>query len=458
MPGARAAHTFAGMKTMHALLPTALAVLAAAAPAEAADPGGSIAYAKGGEVFLTAPDGSAATQLTSGGGFAWPSQADDGTVVAVRQTAENGRTPRRLHRMDRAGQPLNPPVETVDVENSFYVGPLAPKVSPDGRLVAYHYFYMGPDLGIGDPTVPRTSLSYSDRNTVNGEITSTLGGYFTPSWLQDGRLVAWHAKERTLHADLYNADGSVTNWFGDPAVSPLLTDGEVSRDGTRLAAIGNGELRLYDVPGGPPSQPQYRCSITGLNAPHDPTWSPDGGALAWQEADGIHVAQLGDLGGCAAAPRPLVIPGGEQPDWGVASPPAPAAGGPAQGQTPGTSGGGAKPKVTLTGLRSSVSLRTVRRKGLTMRVRCATACTVAGALTVDARTARRLGLGRKVTRLGTGKARPRAGATATLRIKLTKKAARRLVRARSIPATVKVTATDPATRVRSTSTKRIRLT
>ena len=220
--------------TLCRALPLALALLAASqAPALA---GGSLTYVAGGDVHIAAPDGSSTRRLTADGGYAWPSQADDGTIVAVRKTAENGRTPRRLHRMDRTGAALGAPVETVPVDNSFYIGPLAPKVSPDGSLVAYHYFYTGP---ITDSAVPRIGLTHSDRSTPNGEITSTLGGYFTPSWLQDGRLLAFYAKERTLHVDIWNRDDSITNWFGDPDVATLLTDGEVTRAGDRLAAIGN---------------------------------------------------------------------------------------------------------------------------------------------------------------------------------------------------------------------------
>ena len=176
----------------------ALATLAAAAvPAAAA--ADSLVYVKDGNVHVSAADGSAARQVTTDGGYESPSQADDGTVVAARQTREGDRTPRRLHRMDRDGRLLNAPVVTVPVDNSYYIAPLQPKVSPDGRYVAYHYFYTGP---ISDDPEPRTALSYSDRDTVNGEITSTLGGYMNPSWLQDGRLATWYAAERTYHADV----------------------------------------------------------------------------------------------------------------------------------------------------------------------------------------------------------------------------------------------------------------
>ena len=352
--------------TLRRALPLAL-VLAGALQAPAlAD--GSLTYVSGGDVHLAAPDGSSARRLTTDGGYAWPSQADDGTIVAARQTTENGRTPRRLHRMDRTGAALGSPLEPIPVDNSFYIGPLAPKISPDGALIAYHYFYTGP---ITDSTAPRIALTYGDRSVGNGVITSTLGGYFTPSWLQDGRLLAFYAKERTLHVDIWNRDDTVTNWFGDPDVSPLLTDGEVTRAGDRLAAIGNGELRLYEIPGGPPAEPRLACAIP-VDA-SDPTWSPDGRSLAWEEADGIHVAALGDLAACGSAARPLVIAGGSDPDWGVAGVAAAGGGsGPGAGGTPGGGpGGGSGPGGDQRAVRLTVarrSLRTALAKGLTVRV------------------------------------------------------------------------------------------
>lgn len=356
--------------TLRRALPLALALLAGSqAPALA---NGSLTYISGGNVQLAAPDGSSPRALTTGGGFASPSQADDGTIVAVRQTEENGRKPRRLHRMDRTGAALGAPLEPIPVDNAFYIGPLAPKISPDGALIAYHYFYTGP---ITDSAVPRIALTYADRAVANGVITSTLGGYFTPSWLQDGRLLAFYAKERTFNVDIWSRDDTVTNWFGDPDVSPLLTDGEVTRAGDRLAANGNDELRLYEIPGGPPAQPRLACTLPVVAS--DATWSPDGRELAWEEADGIHVAKLPDLASCASAARPLVIPGGSDPDWGVAAPAAlpsnPGGGGGAGGGEGGGQGAGgpkaARLTITPRGLRKALA------KGLAVRVRGAKAGT-----------------------------------------------------------------------------------
>ena len=97
----------------------------------------------------------------------------------------------------------------------------------------------------------------------------------------------------------------------------LLTDGELTRQGDKLVAVGDqNDLRFYDAGA------QLRCVMTGFNGDvSDPTWSPDGSALAWEEADGIHVATLADPAACASVALPLVIPGGQDPDWGPAPPP-----------------------------------------------------------------------------------------------------------------------------------------
>src|SRR4051794_8103625 len=66
-------------------LAAALAVGAAClvAPAAMAD---SIVYIDGGNVFSASPDGSHKVQLTDGGDWHSPTQADDGTIAAVEGT------------------------------------------------------------------------------------------------------------------------------------------------------------------------------------------------------------------------------------------------------------------------------------------------------------------------------------------------------------------------------------
>ena len=71
------------------------AALASAAPAQA----DSIAYVKEGDVFLTTPDASRTFQVTRGGHYAYVSQADNGTMIALAPGE-------RLHKLSRTGQVL----------------------------------------------------------------------------------------------------------------------------------------------------------------------------------------------------------------------------------------------------------------------------------------------------------------------------------------------------------------
>jgi hypothetical protein len=67
------------MRPLSRVLLLAAAALTICAAQASAD---SIVYLKDGNVWLSAPDGSQARQLTTGGRWASPSQADDGTIVA----------------------------------------------------------------------------------------------------------------------------------------------------------------------------------------------------------------------------------------------------------------------------------------------------------------------------------------------------------------------------------------
>ncbi len=85
------------MLTRSRLITIAVAAAALAAPAAAtAD---SIVYVDQGNVWTMQPDGSGKVQLTDGGGWHSPTQADDGTIAAVQGTG-----PIRV--MARDGRPL----------------------------------------------------------------------------------------------------------------------------------------------------------------------------------------------------------------------------------------------------------------------------------------------------------------------------------------------------------------
>ena len=80
-----------------------------------------------------------------------------------------------------------------------------------------------------------------------------------------------------------------------------------------------------------------------------------------------------------------------------------------------------------------------RARGLRSRVRCDEQCTVRAVMTVDRRTARRLGIGRTLAR---GRTTAREGVTKTMTVRLGRKTLKRIGRAPAFRATVTWTATD----------------
>ena len=351
----------------------------------------SLLYVKDGNVHLT--DGTRTVQITQGGNWESPSQADDGTIVAVRVgTDERGQRYRYLIRMDRSGRELNPPVETID-HNSTYDGPMNAKVSPDGRLVAYHWFASGPIL-----RGPYFSISYSDRSTPKEEI-ETAGGYINPSWVGSSLILLFGASVDVQTYDLSRPENErFGDWFNDDTNNPGA--GEVSAQGDRFvttdAAEGQARLRFYAMNGPPPAAPTPRCDATSpLGGYTRPTISPDGSAVAWEQPDGIHIGQM-NLDTCQLT-EGLAIPGGSYPDFGPAGVPASA--------DPGGGPDVADLDVVVT-VATRASRRQVRR-GLPVRVRCSAACTATARLKVGPRNVGRAAA-KNLGAAGTMTLRPRA--------------------------------------------------
>jgi hypothetical protein len=364
----------------------ALTTLAIAAPAALAD---SIVYEKDGNVWLANPDGSGQRQVTTSGGYSKPTQSNDGTIVAVKDSV--------LHRLNRAGTFLNLAAAS---GTALYTGPIAPALAPDGSLVAYDYNNTG-------PSAPgfHTTLSYATRQTTHDEIYE-ISGRINPSWLGNNSVLMFDGSPSTIGDTLIKTLGVTTTqpWYEDPDLS--LSGGEVDASMTRLAATDTTVIRLYQLNSPPPSMDvQPKCDITGpAGSFFRPTWSPNGTQLAWQEDNGIWVGTP-NFADCGAATAALVIPGGKAPDWGPADVGAAGGnGGPGPGPNP-------NPGAELTAkVQKKIRLAALLR-GLKVRVNCQ--CRVTATLSLRNK---RLGQAKKtVTAPTTLKVKPTRKGKARLR-------------------------------------------
>jgi hypothetical protein len=421
-------------RAMRLLLVTLLLALGVAAPA-AAD---SLVYVKDGNVFSARPDGSQQRQITRDGSpqdpYGSPSQADDGTILAVRGS--------RFYKFGRDGSSLGPPLDSLLTRKPAAIGAVGPfdaRISPDGSRFASWLGIMG---GYYDYATnryyydPQSAVVY--QSVADGTPLGQTMFYEEPSWLADSnRLLLWDSMNGGVPQVAAGAMGADHNhfagWFHDYDTHDYelwnpLGAGELTRSGTRLAALRAGGtmgegymargrfngITIYDVGGLDRAPALWPCVIQDDNGGEltPPSWSPSGDALVWSAPDGIWTTPVRSR--CEELAPKLVIPGGREPDWGP-SDPAGAAAGPAQ---PG--GGQAPARAATVKVAGSVKRGALLRRGLTVRVECPAACSV------DA----------KAGRLARGRAK--GAGTVQAKVRLTKQG-RRAVKRGARRLTVKVT-------------------
>jgi hypothetical protein len=310
---------------LRSLLLAAGLVLTAPAVANA----DSIVYIDQGNVWSAAPDGSRKVQLTQGGSWHSPTQADDGRIAAVQ-----GAGPIQV--MARDGRPLHtittPPAKSGD-GGTFAPRPVQLSFSPDGTKIAYAYLGYSCPVASSCGSVQR-SVFYTDAGVTTATPHSVYGNQHSvsnPEWVTNARTLVFGGFGRQVAIDDLDAgDYNSKPWMvpnGD------MGDGEVTRDGTKLAVTSdygdNLKIAFFSVQGDvrsefPPAYPEYACEMTHPDPKfHDPSWAPDNAGIAFGSSKGIEVTRFTAFGprACAAPDDLVLTPTGSEPDWGPADPP-----------------------------------------------------------------------------------------------------------------------------------------
>jgi len=305
---------------------------------------GSLAYVKDGNVWISAPDGSRARQLTTDalqGAYHDPSQAADGTIYALRGTDE-------MVALDRStGAPKAASVTLITLEN----GAEGLTVSPDGSHVAYTTTGFGQEIDprfgtpVGGFIYGGTDIATLDGKSVPDAAMATVT---FPSWDDSATIVVGDGvriyrgsigSPPPLWLDESNGCLLETDCQANEGAAADLSEPVTSRDGALLAYIfkpyfGPTGRVLARVIGGVPQWPKDACILSGHQNYSDPgSFAPDSSAFAFDDTSfdpttfettvgqGIYVLNVNvDASDCGLSTATLIARGGAQPDWGPLAP------------------------------------------------------------------------------------------------------------------------------------------
>jgi len=373
MPAARPAASIGGMKSLLPTL-TAAATLLLVGSAHA----DSIVYIRDGNVWSAAPDGTRAVQLTDGGQWHSPTQADDGTIAAVDGTGKG------IAILARDGRPLRTITTTFAKSgngDTFAPNPVQLALSPDGSKLAYSYAQYSCVQGSTCGTSPQVATLITDTNVTQATPADTYGynmGVSAPEWVTGNRLIAWGgAGIGGALIDLPGARQGRRPWLSNEPED--VGDGEISRDGTHMVstyAYGeNLRLRFWSLDGdvltaAAPGYAHPACDSNADPVLSDPSWSPDGTAVAFAEERGVNVFRFTAItrNHCDFVSTTIVVPGGSEPDWGPADPPAARYTAPTPSPQPTPAPPAPMPAAKLTIATATLSTKQLRRGHATVRV------------------------------------------------------------------------------------------
>lgn len=316
-------------------------------PSLAAAPTGSIVFVKGGNVWLTRPDGTGMRQVTTDGSSAapyeHPTMSTTGTIAVMKG--------KQILRMAQSGAVLNrmtPADLFVPDYGTVLISPVTdPEISPDGSKIAYSQLrlehYGGGDYNY-NVTESETAVTDATRFTQPTKI--YLG--FQPGWIGNGRFTL----DRSGDVHLADLGQDAKPWYTSDDIfdtrDPLdpfiaLNEPEVSPDGQRaLFGVQNTGFGMTTTtsspatgaPGKPTASPQCFLSADTPDVyAEDATFGPDSDSVVYSEGGKLSVIR--NLAACNDTTTISVLTtGATEPDWS----PAPLA--PAGTTGGGTTGGG----------------------------------------------------------------------------------------------------------------------
>jgi Ca2+-binding RTX toxin-like protein len=306
----------------------------------------------------------------------------------------------------------------------------------DDKLFGDHFKPIAPDVVDGGPGFDRVE---DDWGAADGPVTLTLNGVADDGRAGEGDNVIGVESIEAAHGTFVGSDAAETFVVGATGQSSSVSGGGgndtiTTANGPDTVDGGPGDDRItsgFDndtVTGGPGRDAIFAdstgnfCGIFTCTVPfgNDTVNARDG------EPDSI------DCGVGADTAVTDTIDTAANCETNNA-----AGGGPGGG--PGGSGAGSQLSVL-----SSRSIRRIARRGLRIRVACPARCTIRARLLTNRSLARRLRLGRS-RQLASGRKTLRSAGTATVTLKVVKKARRRFRRLRRATVTLRVTRTGAST-------------
>jgi hypothetical protein len=436
-----------------------IALLFAFAPAADAT---VLTWIDGSNVWIGNADGSGRKQLTTAGTtespFRTPTSDDQGVVVAARA--------QEYFRMDQNGTVLNGNVAPMGPCNGGTPAPAPLRVDPTGEWVAFGYL-----CGSGYPNftvnyevaISPAQNAYATGNQIEWD------AWFNPTWFGK-RLVVSDSQKIFIQPAASSPEAPAAPSFGYAWIAETgisLTRAVVNRAGNAVllqgrVSDGNGGLTDYLIFGklpngvpastdGTPADVADSCAIPTQGAGNFSDFSPDGTQITWADDGGVKVAATPSYNGtdtCTVAPT-VIAAGGSQPAFGAAT--LAKSGG--DTTTPPPSGPNVPPAVCSACANPIVppnpaimagkgSLKALKGKGLTVPVRCASACTIDLSLVIPRSTAKKLHISAvKTVLIGRGKAALTAAGTAKVVVKLKSAAKKRLRKVRKLKATLRASVT-----------------